>query len=113
MTLQAILADLARYEGPEIRIKGVCGTHTAAIMQGGLRSLLPKGITLISGPGCPVCITPGAYIDRAVDLAFQPNHRVYAFGDMLKVRGTKSSLADAGAGPTGTGHPPCVRRRRL
>lgn len=97
MTLQDILADLARYEGPEIRIMEVCGTHTAAIMQGGLRSLLPRGITLISGPGCPVCITPGAYIDQAVALAFQSRHRVYAFGDMLKVRGTESSLADAKA----------------
>ncbi len=97
MTLQEALADLARYDGPEIRIMEVCGTHTAAIMQGGLRSLLPKGVTLISGPGCPVCITPGAYIDRAVGLAFQPGHRVYAFGDMLKVRGTTHSLADTKA----------------
>ena len=97
MTLQETIADLARYDGPEIRIMEVCGTHTAAIMQGGLRSLLPKGITLISGPGCPVCVTPGAYIDRAVALAFQPGHRVYAFGDMLKVRGTTHSLADAKA----------------
>lgn len=97
MTTQEILADLRDWQGPDLRIMEVCGTHTAAIMQGGLRSLLPKGITLISGPGCPVCITPAAYVDKAVDLAMRLDWRLYTFGDMMKVKGTEKSLADAKA----------------
>ncbi len=97
MTTKAILDDLREWTGPDLRIMEVCGTHTAAIMQSGLRSLLPTGITLISGPGCPVCITPAAYVDKAVELAMRPNYRLYAFGDMLKVKGTDKSLSDAKA----------------
>ncbi len=95
MTTQDIIDDLRHWSGPEIRIMEVCGTHTAAIMQGGIRSLLPKGITLISGPGCPVCITPAAYIDKAVEMAMRADCIVYTFGDMMKVKGTSQSLSDA------------------
>ena len=70
----------------------VCGTHTMAISRHGIRQLVPKGIRLISGPGCPVCVTPNAYLDYAVTLARLPNVTVATFGDMLRVPGSRSSL---------------------
>jgi hydrogenase expression/formation protein HypD len=73
----------------------VCGTHTAAIFRSGLRTLLPPDIRLISGPGCPVCVTPASYIDRCVSFAMRPGCALVSFGDMLKVPGSGGSLADA------------------
>jgi hydrogenase expression/formation protein HypD len=73
----------------------VCGTHTAAIAQSGLRSLLPPQIRLVSGPGCPVCVTPSAYIDQLCDLAQQPGHLVLCFGDLIRVPGHRGSLGQA------------------
>lgn len=70
----------------------VCGTHTMAIYQQGIRSLLPENIRLISGPGCPVCVTPVDYVDRAVALARRPGTIVATFGDMIRVPGSSSSL---------------------
>lgn len=70
----------------------VCGTHTMAIARHGLRNLLPKNISLISGPGCPVCVTPNSTVDHAIALAGQSDVIVATFGDMLKVPGSKSSL---------------------
>jgi hydrogenase expression/formation protein HypD len=72
----------------EMRLMEVCGTHTAAIFKSGLRSLLPTGIKLVSGPGCPVCVTPSAYIDKCVSYAMRQGHALVSFGDMLKVPGT-------------------------
>lgn len=76
----------------EVHIMEVCGTHTMAIFKSGLRELLPPEIHLISGPGCPVCVTPQSYIDTAVELTKRENTMITAFGDMLRVPGTKSSL---------------------
>ncbi|MDR2770767.1 MAG: hydrogenase formation protein HypD [Clostridiales Family XIII bacterium] len=73
----------------------VCGTHTAAIFKTGVRSLLSPKIRLVSGPGCPVCVTPAAYIDRCVALAGTEGRVVMSFGDMLKVPGARGSLSDA------------------
>ena len=70
----------------------VCGTHTMAIYQHGIRSLLPEKINLISGPGCPVCVTPVGFVDHAVALARQPNTIIATFGDMVRVPGSSSSL---------------------
>jgi len=70
----------------------VCGTHTMAIYQHGIRSLLPESIRLISGPGCPVCVTPVDYVDHAVALARRPKTIVATFGDMVRVPGSTSSL---------------------
>ncbi|MDR3295110.1 MAG: hydrogenase formation protein HypD [Clostridiales Family XIII bacterium] len=99
MKIEAIISYLKNYGGPEIRIMEVCGTHTAAIFKNGIRSLLPPAIRLVSGPGCPVCVTPAAYIDRCVAYAVTPGHAVFSFGDMMKVPGTEYSLAGAkGAG---------------
>jgi hydrogenase expression/formation protein HypD len=86
---------LKNYDGPRLSIMEVCGTHTAAIFKTGVRSLLSPKIRLVSGPGCPVCVTPAAYIDRCVALSKTESHVVMSFGDMLKVPGTRGSLADA------------------
>ena len=72
----------------------VCGTHTMAIYQYGLRTLLPPQVRLISGPGCPVCVTPNDYLDRAVALARLPDVTIATFGDMLRVPGSRSSLME-------------------
>lgn len=95
------LEDCARliraYDGPPLRLMEVCGTHTHSIFEYGIRELLPPSVTLISGPGCPVCVTPAGYIDRAVALAQQPNSVVCTFGDMIRVPGHTLSLAEASA----------------
>lgn len=72
----------------------VCGTHTMSIYQYGLRSLLPPQVRLISGPGCPVCVTPNEYLDRAVALCRLPGVIVATFGDMVRVPGSSSSLQE-------------------
>ncbi len=71
----------------------VCGTHTMAIGRFGLRSRLPAELRLISGPGCPVCVTPCEQIDQAVAMAREPGVTLLTFGDMMRVPGKDSSLA--------------------
>ncbi len=92
---QDILERLKRYDGPPLRIMEVCGTHTAALFRHGIHSLLSPKIQLISGPGCPVCVTPTQYIDRLVEIALTPHHQVWTFGDMMKVPGEEESLSQA------------------
>jgi len=70
----------------------VCGTHTMSIYQYGIRSLLPPQVRLISGPGCPVCVTPVGYVDKAVALSRLPDTIITTFGDMVRVPGSTSSL---------------------
>ncbi|MDY6914540.1 MAG: hydrogenase formation protein HypD [Planctomycetota bacterium] len=82
-----------------VQIMEVCGTHTMSIARSGLRSLLPEGLNLISGPGCPVCVTEQSYVDKAVALADRSSEFVIAtYGDMVRVPGSRSSLAEARAG---------------
>lgn len=78
-----------------LRIMEVCGTHTMAIFRHGLRSLLPKNIELISGPGCPVCVTSSSHVDAFVDIARQDGVQVAIFGDLFRVPGSKGTLAAA------------------
>lgn len=73
----------------------VCGTHTHEIFRNGIRQILSPQIHLISGPGCPVCVTPADYIDEAVMLALEKNCTIATFGDLVRVPGSGSSLADA------------------
>ncbi|MDR3072584.1 MAG: hydrogenase formation protein HypD [Clostridiales Family XIII bacterium] len=96
MNLEKMIDTLRDYSRP-VKIMEVCGSHTAAIMQNGIHSLLSPNIRLVSGPGCPVCVTSPQYIDALVDCAFRPKHEVISFGDMFKVPGTKSSLSEAKA----------------
>jgi len=81
----------------EIHVMEVCGTHTMAIAASGLRTLLPDGMRLTSGPGCPVCVTDQSYVDRAVWLAGQEEVVIATYGDMIRVPGRSGSLADARA----------------
>ena len=60
---------IENYNGPKVRIMEVCGTHTHEIFRLGIRKLLPEQVELISGPGCPVCVTPVSFIDEAIYLA--------------------------------------------
>jgi len=77
------------------RIMEVCGTHTMEIGRLGLRPLLPPNVKLVSGPGCPVCVTPGGVIDAAAKLSLLPQTCVVTFGDMIRVPGNESSLQQA------------------
>lgn len=78
-----------------LRLMEVCGTHTVSIFRAGLRQLLPAEVELVSGPGCPVCVTPDSYMDEAIAYAGMEDVIVATFGDMLKVPGSSSSLAEA------------------
>ena len=93
MNVEQVIRELKEYDGPEVKIMEVCGTHTASIFKSGVRSLISPKIKLISGPGCPVCVTPAAYIDRCIDYAMKENHVLVTFGDMMKVPGLKGSLS--------------------
>jgi hydrogenase expression/formation protein HypD len=71
-----------------------CGTHTVTIFRHGLKSLLPESLTLVSGPGCPVCVTPRSDIDKALWLADVPGSVVATYGDLIKVPGSTMNLAE-------------------
>lgn len=88
---------LTSYKGRKIRIMEVCGTHTHEIFRLGIRNILSDDIELISGPGCPVCVTEVDFIDEAVYLALEKNVTICTFGDLIKVPGTTESLGDARA----------------
>jgi len=96
------LLDRLRAElSGELRFMEVCGTHTVAIFQSGLRSLLPKEIVHLSGPGCPVCVTHESEVNAFLDLAGTPGVIVATFGDLMRVPGRKghnlkSAQADGG-----------------
>lgn len=80
---------LSEHGGDEIRIMNFCGTHEWTITHYGLRSLMPPWINLIAGPGCPVCITPGYYIDVLVDVSFEKDTVVLTYGDAFKLPGSR------------------------
>ena len=90
-----IVEALKHYDGEPVRLMEVCGTHTAEIARNGIPSLLSPKIRLISGPGCPVCVTVTAFIDRLIELADEEDTTVLTFGDLMRVPGAKESLADA------------------
>lgn len=81
----------------QFTVMEVCGGQTHTIYKYRLRELLPKNLRLISGPGCPVCVTPIRYIDKAVSLALDHGCTVYTFGDLMRVPGTAMSLERAAA----------------
>ena len=96
---RSALEILKNYSGPDVRIMEVCGTHTHEIFRLGIRKILPPSIKLISGPGCPVCVTPVSFIDEALLLALEHECTICTFGDLVRVPGTASSLQKArGAG---------------
>jgi hydrogenase expression/formation protein HypD len=86
------IEERAQKIGRPVRLMEVCGTHTMVAFRSGLRGLLPDSVSLISGPGCPVCVTAAGYIDAAVELSRRPEVIVATFGDLLRVPGSTSSL---------------------
>lgn len=75
-----------------VTLMEVCGTHTVSIFRNGLRSIFPPNLKLLSGPGCPVCVTPQGEIDAALNLLNRENITLATYGDMLRVPGTNGSL---------------------
>lgn len=98
------LADLAAQTDRRLTFMEVCGTHTMAAARSGLRSLLPERIRLISGPGCPVCVTPVGYVDYALALASRADVIIATFGDLMRVPGSAS--------PALAARPPTLARAR-
>lgn len=78
----------------DVTFMEVCGTHTMSIYRHGIRQLLPPNVRMLSGPGCPVCVTPNAFLDRAIALARLQHFVVATFGDMMRVPGSSSSLRE-------------------
>ena len=91
------IGELADSVGRHLRFMEVCGPHTVSIFRAGIRQLLPETVELVSGPGCPVCVTPDEYMDKAIAYAKREDVIITTFGDMLKVPGTESSLSEAKA----------------
>jgi len=76
----------------QINIMEVCGTHTVSIFRNGIRSILPRNLKLLSGPGCPVCVTDQGYIDSVLELAERDDCIIATYGDMIRVPGKNDSL---------------------
>jgi hydrogenase expression/formation protein HypD len=92
--IHAIAAGLSR----PVTFMEVCGTHTHAIAEAGLRRLLPPNVRLVAGPGCPVCVTPVDYLDHALALAALPDVTITTFGDLIRVPAShRDSLERASA----------------
>jgi hydrogenase expression/formation protein HypD len=94
---QKLAAEIHRVTTQPWTIMEVCGGQTHAIVKFGIDELLPKQITLIHGPGCPVCVTPLEVIDQALDIAARPGVIFTSFGDMLRVPGSATDLLSAKA----------------
>ncbi len=89
------IKEIARRD--KIQIMEVCGTHTMAIHKFGIKGMLPENIQLVSGPGCPVCVTPNSYLDYAISLSLKDNVLITTFGDMIRVPGSSRSLEEVRA----------------
>jgi hydrogenase expression/formation protein HypD len=94
---QKLLTVIRRRSRQQVRLMEFCGGHTHAILKFGLRELLPETVSLLSGPGCPVCVTASRDLDRAIAMAHLPGVILTTFGDMMRVPGSKGSLQDAKA----------------
>ncbi len=96
MSLIDEIKNLARGK-KNLRFMEVCGTHTVSIFRAGIRNILPPNVELVSGPGCPVCVTNDEYIDKAIAYAKIPDVIIATFGDMLKVPGSSETLSEIAA----------------
>ena len=93
MNINDVIKALKEYNGEEITLMEVCGTHTASISENAIPSLISDKIHLISGQGCPVCVTVSDYVDKLIELALNGNV-IVTFGDMIRVPGSKKALKD-------------------
>jgi len=91
------IKDLMGSVGKPVRLMEVCGTHTVSIFRHGIRQVLPEDVILLSGPGCPVCVTPVKDVDMAIAFSKLDNVSLITFGDMMRVPGSKQSFYDAQA----------------
>ena len=87
--VRKLLAAIEALPLGETRLMEVCGTHTMAIAKSGIRSMLPEKVKLLSGPGCPVCVTPPQVIDAVLELAMRPEITIATYGDMVRVPGSR------------------------
>lgn len=94
---EGIISQIHRKSRTPARLMEFCGGHTATIFRYGIRQVMPDSIEMVSGPGCPVCVTASADLDKAIALARIPDIILTTFGDMLKVPGSYSSLEEARA----------------
>jgi hydrogenase expression/formation protein HypD len=92
-----VINKLMEKIGRPVKLMEVCGTHTVAIFRHGIRGVIPKEISLLSGPGCPVCVTPIKDVDAAIAIANLKGTVLTTFGDMMRVPGSKKSLFHAQA----------------
>lgn len=90
--IKRLITEIKKIEIDRINLMEVCGTHTVAIFKNGIRRLLPKNINLISGPGCPVCVTAQIDINRIITLARKKNVIIATFGDIMRIPGSEGSL---------------------
>lgn len=93
MDIKDIINYLKNYNDDDITLMEVCGTHTASISENAIPSLISDKIHLVSGPGCPVCVTVSDYVDKLIDLARNSN-TIVTFGDMIRVPGSELALKD-------------------
>ena len=93
-TVKALLKKINEFGTRPVTLMEVCGTHTMAIFRYGIKDMLPSNIRLLSGPGCPVCVTSLWTIDTALEIAKQPGVIFTTFGDMVRVPGSRTSLAE-------------------
>lgn len=89
-----LINKISIYCEEELSFMEVCGTHTHEISRSGIRSMLPQNLTLLSGPGCPVCVTDEGIIDTAIEILSYNDVILATFGDMVQVRGTHESIWD-------------------
>ena len=87
--VRKLLAAIEALPLGETRLMEVCGTHTMAIAKSGIKSMLPEKVKLLSGPGCPVCVTPPQVIDAVLELAMDPEITIATYGDMVRVPGSR------------------------
>jgi hydrogenase expression/formation protein HypD len=97
--LSAKIVELAE-PGREYKFMEVCGGHTHTIYKHGLEDYLPENVTLVHGPGCPVCVIPMGRVDDAIHIARQPGVLMTSFGDMMRVPGSNGSFFDSNAQDT-------------
>jgi len=91
------IRNLTDVIGKPVKLMEVCGTHTVAIFRHGIRDIIPREISLLSGPGCPVCVTPIKDVDVAIAISKLDGSILFTFGDMMRVPGSKQSLYHAQA----------------
>ncbi len=93
--VEKVIEKIKDISKKEYTIMEICGSQTHSILSSGIDSLLPENVTLVHGPGCPVCVTPKEMIDTAIELAKMKNNVLFTYGDMLRVPGSKESLFQA------------------